>query len=62
MTTLKNMFCWLTWQQFRTFTKNRSSSYWICKFTLPDFGIETNKLTRYLAVTRLDETTILKKH
>ncbi|RXG61029.1 hypothetical protein Avbf_14949, partial [Armadillidium vulgare] len=45
MTTLKNI-----------------SSYWICKFTLLDFGIETNKLNinRYLAVTMLDETTILR--
>ncbi|RXG60925.1 hypothetical protein Avbf_09527, partial [Armadillidium vulgare] len=23
MTTLKNMFCWLTWQQFRTYKKSK---------------------------------------
>ncbi|RXG69305.1 hypothetical protein Avbf_04760 [Armadillidium vulgare] len=40
---------------FRTF-----SSSWICKFTLPDFGIVTNKLSRSLAVTRSDETTIVR--
>ncbi|RXG53854.1 hypothetical protein Avbf_11625 [Armadillidium vulgare] len=37
-----------------------SSSSWICKFTLPDFGIVTNKLSRSLAVTRSDETTIVR--
>ncbi|RXG60668.1 hypothetical protein Avbf_12111, partial [Armadillidium vulgare] len=36
------------------------SSSWICKFTLPDFGIVTNKLSRSLAVTRSDETTIVR--
>ncbi|RXG67556.1 hypothetical protein Avbf_17089, partial [Armadillidium vulgare] len=68
MTTLKNMFCWLTWQQFRTYKKSKLkrrylklfSSSWICKFTLPDFGIVTNKLSRSLAVTRSDETTIVR--
>ncbi|RXG55079.1 hypothetical protein Avbf_14357 [Armadillidium vulgare] len=57
MTTLKNMFCWLTWQQFRTYKK--SKHLLICKSS-SYFGIETNKLSRYLAVTRLDETTILR--
>ncbi|RXG67377.1 hypothetical protein Avbf_17756 [Armadillidium vulgare] len=62
------MFCWLTWQQFRTYKKSKLrrrylklfSSSWICKFTLPDFGIVTNKLSRSLAVTRSDETTIVR--
>ncbi|RXG59570.1 hypothetical protein Avbf_08495 [Armadillidium vulgare] len=46
---------------FRTLLETPScSSSWICKFTLPDFGIVTNKLSRSLAVTRSDETTIVR--